>query len=215
MHKQTRVELDQERKKLEEQQNRLKKYEELEELAEKNPIQLMEKLGWSYDKLTKLMLDKDKDPQLKEYHDRLERIEKDLEDSRQKEIDRNNQILYSKMINSIEEEVKNNEYDLIEHFDYKDEVIKYMEKMYTKNKILLSFKDACEDVNNKLANEIKKAKKSKWLQEKEEKMEKEDESPSTLTNKMSQTSSKVKNLTTEQERIDAAIRMAKNMRLQK
>lgn len=221
LHKQTRTELDQERKKLEEQQIKLKKYEELEELSQKNPIELMEKLGWSYDKLTKLMLDKDKDPHLKELHERLDRMEKDKEETKQKEIEEKNKILYSKLIDSIDQTIKENDYDLIDKLDYRQEIVQHMTNIYNKfaeegKPKVISFKDACEDVNNKVAADIKALKKSKWLREKEEeKRERDNDSPSTLTNKMSQTSSKVKNLTTEEERIEAAIRLAKNMRLQK
>ena len=214
LHRQTRLELTNKEKKLEEQSDRLKKYEELEKIAQSNPIKLMEILGWDYDKLTKYMLNKDDNSDINVLNEKLIKLEKYIDNTKiEKENERKNKI-YEETINNIKKVVKNNEYDLIEHFGFEDNVLQYMSKMYEKNGFIPSYKKACKDVNDYLINESKKIKNSKWLKDEVENnsKQKKENSSNTISNKMTQTSSTIKSLNSEQDRTEAAISLLKSMK---
>lgn len=204
-----RAKIDEARKAHEADKEDISRYRSLKD---KNPFEILEHFGISYDKL--LRADQDRrnpiDPNIRKALEAVEQLKSELSSEKEKVTQERRSKAEVQLQTSIAEAIKTNDYDLIDKLDAKDAVREYMEEIYATTGEICDIKEACEAVTEHLASKIMSAKDSKWLKPKEVVQEsiKEPEMPqkvSTISNKMTQSSIGKDKPMTESERMKAAI----------
>jgi hypothetical protein len=203
-----------------------------EELWDKDIFKALEERGYTYQKLTDLMLEgktvspESQDPvtiakktieQFKE-EQRKEKEQREVADkkareeaaAKQKEEEAAAWEIYNA---EIAEHVKGNpeQYELIAMYDQQKLVSETVDAFYQKNKRVLSIKEACDMVESYLEDEAKKAMQAKKFSKQTETKTKNEGEPviskqtKTLTNDMQPTSASVLPAKSEQDRIKRAL----------
>jgi hypothetical protein len=203
-----------------------------EELWDKDIFKALEERGYTYQKLTDLMLEgktvspESQDPitiakktieQFKE-EQRKEKEQREAADkkareeaaAKQKEEEAAAWEIYNA---EIAEHVKGNpeQYELIAMYDQQKLVSETVDAFYQKNKRVLSIKEACDMVESYLEDEAKKAMQAKKFSKQTETKTKNEGEPviskqtKTLTNDMQPTSASVLPAKSEQDRIKRAL----------
>lgn len=206
-----RRQLEEKRKEFEADKADLERYRQFDKKLKEDPLEVLEKLGLSPERINKLLQDRSNpvNAEARQALERIQKLEKDLEARESKAKEEALAREDVKLNASIAETVKNKGYDIIEHFNKEKDVRAYMESHYDETGEILDIAVACEAVTKDLVSRITKSKSSKWLQEqiasKEEVVEKD--TPKTLSNKMIQSSTKEVKPRNEAERLEAAIRI--------
>lgn len=203
-----RAKIEEARKAFEADKSDIEKYRSLKD---KNPFEILEHFGISYDRL--LQADKERnnpiDPNVRKALDAVEQLKSELNSEKEKVVQERRSKAEIQLQTSIAETIKTNDYDLIEKLDAKDAVREYMEEIYATTGEICDVKDACEAVTQHLADRILAAKDSKWLKPKElpkeEEPKVESKKAETITNKMVQSSVGNTKPLSEDERIKAAL----------
>lgn len=209
--KSERAKIDEARKAFESDKGDVEKYRSLKE---KNPFEILEHFGISYDKL--LQADKDRrnpiDPNVRKALEAVEQLKSELSSEKDKVTQERRSKAEVQLQSSIAETIKTHDYDLIEKLDASNAVREYMEEMYATTGEIPDVKEACEAVTEHLASKIMSAKDSKWLKPKEAPVPDRATEPetgtqknNTLSNKMTQSSIGKDKPMTESERFKAAI----------
>lgn len=192
--------------------------ENYKSLQGKNPFEILEHFGITYDKL--LQADKERqspvDPKIREALKKVQELESKMS-SKEREVEEAKlsraEIQLKADIDSI---VLSKEYDLIDKLDSKDAVREYMEEIYDTTGTIPTIEEACDAVTSYLVDKFSAIKESKWLKPKEGangdiKGDSGDkiatpEAPKVkgLSNKMTQTTDFSKKAMTVEERLQAA-----------
>src|ERR1700677_2424019 len=209
---------------------REKQISESEELWDKDIFQALEKRGYTYQKLTDLMLDgktvapesqdpvtlakktieqfKEEQRKEKETREAADKKARDDAGARQKAEE---EAAWEAYNTEIAEHVKANAetYELISMYDQQKLVTDTVDAFYQKNKRVLSIKEACDMVESYLEDEAKKAMNAKKFSKKAEPT-KDEGAPTikqtkTLNNDMQPTSASVLPAKYEQDRIKRAL----------
>lgn len=206
--KSERVKIDDARKAFEVDKGDVEKYRSLKD---KNPFEILEHFGISYDKLLKADQDRRNpvDPNIRKALEAVEQLKGELSSEKERALQDRRAKAEVQLQSSIAEAIKVHDYDLIEKLDASNAVREYMEEVYATTGEIPDVKEACEAVTEHLASKIMSAKDSKWLKPKEE-VKKPAEEPElvkihALSNKMIQTSLGKDKPMTDAERIKAAI----------
>ena len=211
-HKSVLEKIEEAKKAFEADKQEIEKYRRLKD---KDPFEILEHFGVSYEKLVEA--DKNRrttpiDPIAKKALEEVERLRVELESKQQAVEKEKLSRAEIKLMADIDQAIKPHEFDLIEGLGEQAAVRDYMEEMFAQTGEIPDIKEACEAVTQSLVEMFSKVKDSKWLKPKEvvqEVLQKE-EAPvekkrETLSNKMVQSSSSNDKPMTEQERIKAAI----------
>ena len=180
-------------------------------LKEKDPFEILEHFGVTYDKLLEADQRRSKtpiDPVAKKALETVEQLKLELKTKEEEAEKARLSKLELQLMSNIEKVIETEQYDLISHFEEHDAVKDYMMEIYEHTGSIPTVREACEAINGALAEKILKVKGSKWLQPKEEPVKEAPVAPKkteTLTNKMVQSSSPKPKPMTEKERIKAAI----------
>lgn len=208
---------------------REKRIQESEELWDKDIFQALEKRGYTYQKLTDLMLEgktvapesqdpvtlakktieqfKDEQRKEKEQREVSEKKAREEAIAKQKAEEEAAWQVYNA---EIAEHVKGNaeQYELISIFNQQELVSQTVDAFYQKNKRVLSIKEACDMVESYLEDEAKKASSAKKFKSAltETKTKAAETKPTkTLTNDMQPTSASVLPAQSEQDRMRRAM----------
>jgi DNA-binding protein H-NS len=209
--KSERAKIEEARKAFEADKEDISKYRSLKE---KNPFEILEHFGISYDKL--LQADKDRqnpiDPMVKKALDAVEQLKGELNSEKEKVVQERRSKAEIKLQADIAQVIKTHEFDLIEKLEAKDSVREYMEEMYATTGEIPDVKEACEAVTERLAARFMSVKDSKWLKPKEAPVPEratesntETQKNHTISNKMTQSSVGTDKPMTESERFKAAL----------
>lgn len=203
-----RAKIDEARKAFEVDKAKADRYSSLEG---KNPFEILEHFGITYDKL--LEADKSRrspvDPMVKRALDSVEQLKSELSLEKEKTVAERRSKAEVQLMANIDKTIKEHEFDVIEHLGAQDTVREYMEEMYSLTGEIPDYKEACQAITDDIVAKYQKISGSKWLKPKEEPV-KEDiftPTPKTLTNKMTQTSVSNDKPMTDMERMKAAIKM--------
>ncbi len=183
--------------------------ESYKQLKGKNPFEILEHFGITYDKL--LEADKARnnpiDPLVKRALDEVNQLKDQLSKKDKEALDSRMQKAEIQLKADIDMEIKNSEYDLIEKLDAKDAVKEYMEEMYDTTGEIPSIKEACEAITNHLIQQYSSIKDSKWLKPKEVEAQPETiaSKSDSISNKMVQTAEHSNKPLSEADRMKAAI----------
>jgi len=146
-------------------------YEEMKEMASKDPLKVMEKLGLSYDKLTDLyagMSPKDETEKTvgslkSEIEDLKTRLEQDAAQGQMKEVMRVKGAKLTTLKNLASKE--DSDYSLVAHFGVYDDVLNYMAKHYESSGEILDDDEALRHVEERLFENLKSLKSNRKIQE--------------------------------------------------
>lgn len=191
--------------------------EKYRNLKGKNPFDILEHFGISYDQL--LEADKNRntvsmDPMAKKALETVEKLRLELESKEQEAEKARLSRAEIKLMSDIDTVIRSNEYDLIEKLGEQSAVREYMEEMYSQTGKIPDIKEACEAITEHLVTKFNAVKESKWLKPKEimeqaERGEVETDSApkkvAVLSNKMAQSTTSSDKPMTEHERMKAAI----------
>ena len=212
----TRKRLEAERIQLEQERSELSEYKKIKQLKSEDPMEVLKLLGLSVDDVVKAANNpKNIDPVAAKALEAVEKLQAELKAERDAAHKQKLTKIEQELTANIEAEIKTGEYDLIEQLELSHTVREYMEEIYDKTGEITDIKEACKEVNEYLANNIKKVLGSKWLKptevEKLVESVKEDKPKTTLTNKMVTEAPKTKKLMNDAEREQAAIEAMRNM----
>jgi hypothetical protein len=175
----------------------------------KDPFEILEHFGITYEQL--LEADQKRanpiDPTVKKALDKVQELENRLKAKEEEAIQERRTKAEMQLRAEITKTIKEQDYDIIELAGAEQSVIDYMEEIYNQTGKVIPAQEACDAVTNALVEQYQKVSKSKRLQPKVEqpKVEMPKEPTKTLTNKMTQSSTKSSAPMTEQERIKAAL----------
>lgn len=182
-------------------------------LKGRNPFEILEHFGVTYDKL--LEADKDRqnpvDPKIREALQKVQELESKMT---QKERDVEQAQLARAEIQlkaDIDSIVSSKEYDLIEKLGAKDAIVEYMEEMWDTEGVVPTIEEACDAITSHLVEKVNSIKESKWLKPKETLTEENvDKEPlkttklPSISNKMTQSTEFSKKPMSDAERLQAA-----------
>lgn len=216
-----RQKLEADRLRLEAEKAELQEFKRIKQLKSENPLEVLKSLGLSIDDIVKAANNpKNVDPIAAKALDEVEKLKAELQAEKDKVYRDRVAQAEQELTHSIQEAIKSGEYDLIDQLGLTNSVREYMEQVFSETGEILDPKVAAKEVNDRIAKQIKKVMKSKWLAE-EEKAEAiaeivqnatddvRAEETSTLSNKMQSESPKTKKPMSEQERLAAAISLLK------
>lgn len=211
--KSERAKIEEARKAFEADKAKADKYASLQG---KNPFEILEHFGITYDQLLKA--DKEKhnpvDPNVKRALDRVNELESKIL-SKEDEATKERRARAELQIKAdIQKTIKENEYDILEIAGAEQAVIDYMEEIYNQTQEIMDYKEACQAVTDNLVEQYHKLSTSKWVKPKvvETVIEEKPATAITLTNKSTQaipTKGKVLN---EAERMKAALQALNSIR---
>lgn len=216
-----RQKLEADRLRLEAEKAELQEFKRIKQIKNENPLEVLKSLGLSIDDIVKAANNpKNVDPVAARALDEVEKLKAELQAEKDKVYRERVAQAEQELTHNIQEAIKSGEYDLIDQLGLTGSVREYMEQVFSETGEILDPKDAAKEVNDRIAKQIKKVMKSKWLAE-EEKAEAiaeivqnatddvRAEETSTLSNKMQSESPKTKKPMTEKERLAAAISLLK------
>lgn len=205
--KSERSKIEQARKEFEAEKQKAEKYNSL---VGKNPFEILEHFGITYDKL--LQADQERrspvDPNVKKALDAVEQLKSELQTEKEAVTKERRSKAEIQLMANIDKTIKEHEFDVIEHLGAQDTVREYMEEMYSLTGEIPDFKEACQAVTDDIVSKYQKISGSKWVKPKETTTPVEENKPifsKTLTNKMTQSSVGADKPMTEAERMKAAI----------
>lgn len=196
-----------------------KEAETYKSLRSKDPFEILEHFGVTYDKLVEV--DKQRrspiDPHVKKALDEVNALKEQIKQERDSLTTEKLSRAEVKLVSDIEQSIKENEYDLISHLGGQQVVRDYMEEVFASTGNVPTVREACEAVNEYMAEKVLKVKDSKWLRPKEEEkkaIEKESKPSKTLSNKLVQTSAAtvISKPTTVQGYREAALALLKELK---
>lgn len=197
-----------------------KEAETYKSLRSKDPFEILEHFGVTYDKLVEV--DKQRrrspiDPHVKKALDEVNALKEQIKQERDSLTTEKLSRAEVKLVSDIEQSIKENEYDLISHLGGQQVVRDYMEEVFASTGNVPTVREACEAVNEYMAEKVLKVKDSKWLRPKEEgkkAVEKESKPSKTLSNKLVQTSAAtvISKPTTVQGYREAALALLKELK---
>lgn len=205
--KSERQKIDEARKAFEAEKAKAEKYSSLEG---KDPFEILEHFGISYERL--LEADKAKRnpiaPEVKKALDRVSELESKIL-SKEEEATKERRAKAELQIKAdIQKTIKDNEFDILEIAGAEQSVVEYMEEIYNQTGEIIDYKDACQAVAENLAEQYHKLSKSKFVQPKvSAPVIEEEKAPTamTLTNKMVQSIPTKPKILNEAERMKAAL----------
>jgi len=187
--KSERSKIDEARKAFEVDKAKAEKYSQLEG---KDPFEILEHFGISYEKLVEA--DKARrnplDPNVKKALERVQELESKITSKEQEAADERRSRAELQIKADIQKTIKEHEFDVIEILGAEQAVIDYMEEMYNQTNEIIDYKEACQAVSDSLVEQYNKVSKSKSIRPKSEPelVESAEESkfPKTITHKMAQ-----------------------------
>lgn len=203
-----------ERKKIEEAKRAFEtdkqEVEKYRALKGKDPFEILEHYGISYDAL--LEADKNRrttpmDPMAKKALETVEQLRMQLESKEQEAQREKLSRAEIKLMSDINSTIRTHEYDLIEKLDEQASVRQYMEDKYAETGEIPDIKEACDAITERLATKFHAIKESKWLKPKEVAPVEVEEPKkvASLSNKMVQSSVSADKPMTDAERLKAAV----------
>jgi hypothetical protein len=192
-----------------EEKELIERYKKLEQLKV-DPISLIKELGLTLDDIEKAKLNNPKTPKEIELENQLIQMEKQLRDRDTTAEKEKNDLTMERHMSNIERTAKIEGYDIIEKLGLFNQVNAYMEAKYEETQKIISYKDACEAVEDFYASQFDKIKDSKKIAAKLNKLvEKiqEEEVSQSISNKMVQVNEVRERPMTEAERLQAAYKV--------
>lgn len=192
-----------------EEKELIERYKKLEQLKV-DPISLIKELGLTLDDIEKAKLNSPKTPKEIELENQLIQMEKQLRDRDTTAEKERNDLTMERHMSNIERTAKIEGYDIIEKLGLFNQVNAYMEAKYEETQKIISYKDACEAVEDFYASQFDKIKDSKKIASKLNKLvEKiqEEEVSQSISNKMVQVNEVRERPMTEAERLQAAYKV--------
>jgi len=192
-----------------EEKELIERYKKLEQLKV-DPISLIKELGLTLDDIEKAKLNSPKTPKEIELENQLLQMEKQLRDRDTIAEKEKNDLTMERHMSNIERTAKIEGYDIIEKLGLFNQVNAYMEAKYEETQKIISYKDACEAVEDFYASQFDKIKDSKKIASKLNKLvEKiqEEEVSQSISNKMVQVNEVRERPMTEAERLQAAYKV--------
>lgn len=182
-------------------------------LKSKNPFEILEHFGISYDRLLEADRNRNStpvDPLAKKALETVDQLRMELNAKDQAAQKERLSRAETKLMSDIETAVKDNDYDLIANLGEQTAVREYMEEMYNQTGQIPDIKEACEAVSLYLAEKVSRVKDSRWLKPKDipqetETVEHTPKKAATLSNKMTQSTVGADKPMTDQDRLKAAI----------
>lgn len=208
-----RTKLETMKKSLERERQDIEQFHNLQRLTKENPLKALEALGLSYEGITEHVrqLQNPIDPTLRRTLNEVEALKADIQAG--KDRDANERVAKAEkyLSEQIDTHLAMPEYDLIASVDAKQAVREFMETIYNETGEIPPVKDACEAVADYIVQTYSKINNHSRFQPKEEvAVEKEGvtkKETKTLSNKMISSVATSDKPMTEQERIQAAIRI--------
>ena len=192
-----------------EEKELIERYKKLEQLKV-DPISLIKELGLTLDDIEKAKLSSPKTPKEIELENQLIQMEKQLRDRDSRAEKEKNDLTMERHMSNIERTAKIEGYDIIEKLGLFTQVNAYMEAKYEETQKIISYKDACEAVEEYYASQFDKIKDSKKMAAKLNKLvEKvqEEEVSQSISNKMVQVNEVRERPMSEAERLQAAYKV--------
>jgi len=192
-----------------EEKELIERYKKLEQLKV-DPISLIKELGLTLDDIEKAKLNNPKTPKEIELENQLIQMEKQLRDRDTTAEKEKNDLTMERHMSNIERTAKIEGYDIIEKLGLFTQVNAYMEAKYEETQKIISYKDACEAVEDFYASQFDKIKDSKKIAAKLNKLvEKiqEEEVSQSISNKMVQVNEVRERPMSEAERLQAAYKV--------
>lgn len=193
-----------------EEKELIERYKKLEQLKV-DPISLIKELGLTLDDIEKAKLNNPKTPKEIELENQLIQMEKQLRDRDTTAEKERNDLTMERHMSNIERTAKIEGYDIIEKLGLFNQVNAYMEAKYEETQKIISYKDACEAVEDFYASQFDKIKDSKKIASKlnklVEKIQEEEEVSQSISNKMVQVNEVRERPMTEAERLQAAYKV--------
>ena len=192
-----------------EEKELIERYKKLEQLKV-DPISLIKELGLTLDDIEKAKLSSPKTPKEIELENQLIQMEKQLRDRDSRAEKEKNDLTMERHMSNIERTAKIEGYDIIEKLGLFTQVNAYMEAKYEETQKIISYKDACEAVEDFYASQFDKIKDSKKIAAKLNKLvEKiqEEEVSQSISNKMVQVNEVRERPMSEAERLQAAYKV--------
>jgi hypothetical protein len=192
-----------------EEKELIERYKKLEQLKV-DPISLIKELGLTLDDIEKAKLSSPKTPKEIELENQLIQMEKQLRDRDTTAEKEKNDLTMERHMSNIERTAKIEGYDIIEKLGLFNQVNAYMEAKYEETQKIISYKDACEAVEDFYASQFDKIKDSKKIAAKLNKLvEKiqEEEVSQSISNKMVQVNEVRERPMSEAERLQAAYKV--------
>ena len=207
----TRQKLDSERKAFESDRQEFESYKSVKANKESDPFKILEHFGLDLDFLNKKASERNSpiDPTAAKALAAVEQMKSELEAEKASVAKEKLTQQEAWLQSEITKAVKEGGYDVIENLGLERSVREYMEEVFEVTGKAPSFQEACESVTEYVAERAKKIVGSKWLQPKETIKPKES-IPSSLSNRMSQSSSKISEPMTESERMKEAMRLLRS-----
>lgn len=206
--KSERTKIEQARKEFEAEKEKASKYSSL---LDKNPFEILEHFGVTYDKL--LEADKERsnpiDPNVKRALQEVEALKSKVSLKEQEAVQERRARAEVQVKAEIAKTIKEHEFDVIEALGEEQAVMEYMEEMYAQTQEIPDYKEACQAITDSIVERYSKLKDSKWMKSKEviptEPDTKSDNKATTLTNKMTQSAVANDKPLTEKQRFQAAL----------
>ena len=207
-----RAKIDEARKAFETEKAKADKYSSLEG---KNPFDILEHFGISYDKL--LEADKERrnpmDPNVRKALQEVEALKSQLSTKDEEATQERRSKAELQIKAEIARTIKDNEFDVIEVMGAESAVMEYMEEIYSQTQEIPDYKEACQAVADSIVEQYHKLSKSKWVQPKaevkEQSIQKSIPDSKSLSNKMTQSAVANDKPLTEAQRFQAALNALK------
>lgn len=198
-----RKELEDTKKKYETEEKELLKFREIERALKEEPLEMLERLGFTSAKLNQLFQERS-DPrsiETRKLRAELEEIRRETREMAKLKEEQELQQARAQLSRHINKEIEQKEFDIISLLGAENTVLEYIEAYHEETGDLPDITEACEVIAKELHSKISKTSESKYLKKlKNQKAEYEDEDEEeeeevlpkrTLTNKMTQSTSKV------------------------
>jgi len=157
-----------EAQKWKEKEERYSKYDQYEDLAKYDPIALMEKYGWTPEKLTDHMIKTPNDPYALKYQKKLDEMDEKLRAFEEKNINEKRKEIYRSKIDHIKKFVESDldKFELVNGQKQYGQVFEVMAEYFNKHKESLDVEVAAEWVENYLEKELESVVNYKKLKSK-------------------------------------------------
>lgn len=218
--KNERAKIEEARRSFEAEKEKAERYRSLEG---KNPFEILEHFGITYDKL--LQADKERanpvDPNVKKALEKVQELESKLISKEEQAANERRSSAEMHIKSEIQKTIREHEFDMIEILGAEQAVIDYMEEMYDQTNEIIDYKVACQAITDNLVEQYNKLSKSKWVRPKEEPevlesaAEQTKPRTATLTQKMSQSSTTKPKVLSDAQRMAEALALLNNSFLQK
>lgn len=209
--KSERQKIEEARKAFESDKEKAEKYSSL---TGKDPFEILEHFGISYEKL--LEADKARanpiDPTVKRALDEVQQLKSSL-NLKEEEAAKERRTRAELQIKAdIAKTIKENDFDVIELVGAQDSVLEYMEEMYSQTGEIPDHKEACQVVANSILEQYQKLSSSKLIKAKEipaPEAETKQAASQTISQKMGQSTVSKPKVLSESERFQAALQALK------